>query len=403
MPKTFLRKIFNCIIFVKHKNYIYVAPHENCYTDKYDLINCSSDNALCVVSHLLKEHNGRQIKIFLECHTDRFDEIYDYINKHNNSDVKIKLLMSSKLCKSKGKRLKNKIINSLYQYASKIWMSDTLFHNFGEKLKCQKVICANYSTPLKIGKLEKTDKQYRFLDYFIETSLLAGMVHSSEYKIDLGKIQVQGFPRNDNLLNSDKKEIVRQWIKEKTKCEFNMIFVYAPTYRDYSNAYSNGCVFGCDINPEKLESFLAKNKILVIFKMHPLQELSKIKVTDHILKYESTPFFSLYDLLSISDCLISDYSSVIHDYLITNKPIILNCFDEEKYDSTRGFAFQPVTIALPANECNDADSLLEEMNKVANNKIAMDQKYKITTALFHKYLDSGSTKRVADLIESLLK
>ena len=74
-------------------------------------------------------------------------------------------------------------------------------------------------------------------------------------------------------------------------------------------------------------NFIAKlNGILVVIKIHPLDNLQKINN-----KYSNISFlkntdliklkFDLHDLISISDGLISDISSVIIDYILMKKPL----------------------------------------------------------------------------------
>ncbi|MCV5736478.1 CDP-glycerol glycerophosphotransferase family protein, partial [Escherichia coli] len=45
------------------------------------------------------------------------------------------------------------------------------------------------------------------------------------------------------------------------------------------------------------------------------------------------------DLMVYSDILISDYSGMIPDYLLLDKPIIRFIFDEQQYDNERGVNF----------------------------------------------------------------
>lgn len=53
-------------------------------------------------------------------------------------------------------------------------------------------------------------------------------------------------------------------------------------------------------------------------------------------KYEN-----LNELMIASDILISDYSSIIFDYLLLDKPILLYLFDYTKYSTYRGLYFNP--------------------------------------------------------------
>ena len=402
MKKIIIRKIINSLVLVKHSNYIYVSPHENCFADKYDLINYTGDNSLTLVNYFLKNHNDKKIKIFLENNTTRFKQIYEYIYSFNNKKVKIKLLKSDKLAKNNIHRLLIRFFNSIRQYKCRLWINDTQSCNMAEKKRGQTVICCNYSTPLKSGPKDIRPEDLRFIDYDIETSPFSAEAHSKIFCFPLSKIKTIGFARNDNLNKSEKLELVRKWIDSKVSFKYKYIFVYAPTYRDYPNAYSSGHIFGYKDNPDILEDFLKKNDILVIYKFHPLQDKSLINKSNHLLEYEKNADFSLYDLLSLSDCLISDYSSVIHDYLLTDKPILLACFDSSRYESTRGFAFYPLEDYMPTDFCETSNQLIKKMSEViTNNK--RDDKYIKIKKLLHEHQDFKATERLYNLIREYIK
>ena len=50
----YLLKCFN-FLTPKGEKSIFIVPHHNCKTDKYDIINYSSDNALCLFNYLIRE------------------------------------------------------------------------------------------------------------------------------------------------------------------------------------------------------------------------------------------------------------------------------------------------------------------------------------------------------------
>ena len=182
--------------------------------------------------------------------------------------------------------------------------------------------------------------------------------------------------------------------------DYKHIIVYAPTYRDYDGAYDNTNVLGYS-DSEELESFLASNDILLIVKYHPLQKIENIIFTKHVLNYEKSYDFTLYDLLSLSNMLVSDYSSVVHDYIVTGKPIVINSFDFEKYDLTRGFAFDPVEYICPSPLCSTLKDLQNFILKELHSEIRSDKYYEIQK-MFHKYIDGNSTSRVWDFLKKYI-
>ena len=59
-----LKKIFQVIVkIINHcvpvdSRSLYFIPHPNCRTDKYDIINYSSDNVLVLLNYLLKKDSA---------------------------------------------------------------------------------------------------------------------------------------------------------------------------------------------------------------------------------------------------------------------------------------------------------------------------------------------------------
>lgn len=80
----------------------------------------------------------------------------------------------------------------------------------------------------------------------------------------------------------------------------------------------------CDLL--KLSKILLKFNAALILKLHPLQNKTVLKkdLPKGILVFEQTYKYGLYDLLSFSDGMITDYTSTYFDFLLVNKPVIFN-------------------------------------------------------------------------------
>jgi len=91
-----------------------------------------------------------------------------------------------------------------------------------------------------------------------------------------------------------------------------------------------------------------KEEYVIIFKWHPaLYNNLKRK---HILVYDESKYKDFFydmsekrevnDLLFVADILVTDYSSVIFDYALLNKPIIYFMYDIEQYEGGRGLYYE---------------------------------------------------------------
>lgn len=209
-------------------------------------------------------------------------------------------------------------------------------------------------------------------------------------KIFPGKILIEDSPRNIAFLNADSD------LKSKLKLENHQIFAYMPSARDIiiedkptidkskiknftkkekrkhkkaKKEYKKALKAKKEeLNERLLENLslidknLKENQIL-FFKPYP-DDSSKINTAKfkHIKAFPKD--YDAYDILNISDCLISDYSSVIFDYLNTGKKIILFNYDEEEYIETRGTYVS--LNELPFIKVQNIDELMEELNSDKN-------------------------------------
>lgn len=396
MLSHIIKIILNWLI-PKKKNRIYVVPHINGKHDKYDILNPGSDNVLRVMDYIFENKLFRDYSFKVEY----YDESRKAVLQHYKIEKQIdncEFILAERDMLSQGKRDWHRIKNMLLRYSSRYWFVDTVYAGT-DKVKRQKLLCFSYSTPFK--KAVNTDDVRKHIDCLMETSLLTSMVHCSQYRVSLRSAPVLGFARNDTLVDSRKKDDVRKWISSMTSVSYDIVVFYAPTYRDYKGAYDDKNMFGYAGDTCELENLLEKENAIIIVKMHPRQDVGEKKFSNRILRYEENYQYSMYDFLSISDLLISDYSSVVHDFILTGKPVLHNLFDREQYESTRGFAFEPIDYICPGIIVENMNDLVKGISELLNKAERTDH-YRMVVDMFHKYKDFNSTERIIDYLDSEL-
>lgn len=105
------------------------------------------------------------------------------------------------------------------------------------------------------------------------------------------------------------------------------------------------------------------NDYVFIFKMHPF-ERGKINIDE---KLSSRVFDmsheELNELLVIADLLITDYSSLIFEYAILQKPMIFFSYDLGKYENDlRGFYYNYIDF-VPGPIAYTTEEVVELINK----------------------------------------
>ena len=94
------------------------------------------------------------------------------------------------------------------------------------------------------------------------------------------------------------------------------------------------------------------------------------------------------DLLLVTDILITDYSSLIFDYVFVNKPIIYYAYDLELYENDRGMYF-PFNEYVYGEVAKNEEELLEAIKK----ENMEEEKRKVFIQKFVGACDGHSTEK----------
>lgn len=181
----------------------------------------------------------------------------------------------------------------------------------------------------KVGRILDILRDYR-TNYFISNSKRFNIYYKQCFNLTDKKLKVLGLARINYLIKPE------MFIDNKNQKSNKKIFLYAPTFRDYKVEYE----FLKKENLEKIQVFLEKNDYKLWIKLHPFVTKNlNLKEYKNIKMIEANE--DVYELLPLVDVLISDYSSIIIDFLIAYpyKQLLLYCFDLEKYKQERGFVF----------------------------------------------------------------
>lgn len=142
-----------------------------------------------------------------------------------------------------------------------------------------------------------------------------------------GPILECGTPRNDYLMQPQKDNTTR--IKQALGIpRHKKIILYAPTFRKNHNLEIY------DLEYKNLQQWVEEKwggEWCVCIRLHPHLDSSKLHITwDEQLK-DVTRWQDIQELLSVTDVLISDYSSLIFDFVFTKRPCFLYTPDIEEY------------------------------------------------------------------------
>lgn len=178
------------------------------------------------------------------------------------------------------------------------------------------------------------------------------LLMARSFAVSEDKIKVWGQPRNDGLFQkNDCREILGQLFPDLP--EYTKTVLYAPTFRDYGQVQ----LFPFkDFDQKQLEAFLDEKNMLLFIRTHVAEQGSAAPYLGKRIRFlGNEQAEDVTGILNIFDCLITDYSSIYIDYLLTDKPMIFLPYDRQQYLDGRGmnFDYDDVTPGPKPETFND--------------------------------------------------
>ena len=299
-----------------------------------------------------------------------------------------------------GKRVRRFSVKYFYYLAtSKFFVNNVNFHNHFVKRPDQIEIQTMHGTPLKTlgldvpGDFPTKKREEEFIekcnrwDYLtVQSDFVADITK----KCFLFKKQFLkcGYPRTDILYTKNNESDIRK-LKEKLGIPLDKkVILYAPTWRLKNK-------FDMMLDLESLKKNLSDEYVLIL-RLHHFSAPGWIQPPEDDFVYDLTTYDSIEEIYLISDIMITDYSSVMFDYAILDRPILLFAYDLDEYrEKLRGLYVDiednaPGPILYTSKEVEDA--ILNIERTMDESRPLMDRFQK----KFIQYECANSSERVFD-------
>lgn len=164
-----------------------------------------------------------------------------------------------------------------------------------------------------------------------------------------GEIMEAGSPRCDVLVNCS-EETKKHIRKELSIDSDKLIILYAPTFR------SNEAIDAYDIDVEKvLKSYNERTKKEAVFllRFHPLTNPANYRISFSKKVVDVTDYPDMYELMSVADVLITDYSSTMMEFMFAKKEVQLYVKDYDEYSKERGCWFSLEDLPFTLSKTNE--------------------------------------------------
>ncbi|MEH7075093.1 CDP-glycerol glycerophosphotransferase family protein [Neobacillus drentensis] len=294
-----------------------------------------------------------------------------------------------------------------YLATSKYLINNSTFQSFYIPKDEQIYINTWHGTPLKSmgfdipgnpAHSQNVVRNFLSADYLLSPNDHTTKMFLDSYKLNglyNGAIIQEGYPRIDltyQTVPEEFKAILTQLGLDVDKNKQTIL--YAPTWKGTNVSKAKNDMFQLISEMTYLRKRVGSEYNLLI-KVHPFLYEQAKKFTE--LKEILIPdFVDTNELLSVVDLLITDYSSIFFDYLVTNKPILFYIWDYDDYREERGMYLSEEE--LPGPTLFTIEEVVVAVQGISNISDQYTHVYQEVKNRFTKHDDGNVTSRIVDYV-----
>lgn len=180
---------------------------------------------------------------------------------------------------------------------------------------------------------------------------------ASGLRVPPERMAVTGYPRHDGLLGRlpDVDDDGRtDALRERPEDAF--VFYYLPTFRG-----GDGAPLDENLDLAGLDRTMASIDAHLVVKFHPDEPIAVEETLDRVTVVPES--VDVYPLLKRADALLTDYSSVLFDFLLLDRPVAFYAYDLTRYRDDRGFYFDYEAVT-PGPVATDLDELRAALRSI---------------------------------------
>lgn len=282
-------------------------------------------------------------------------------------------------------------------------VSNSTLESFFKKRDGQVYINTWHGTPLKhmgfdtnfdADSSKNVLRNLLMADYVVSPNSHTTKIFADGYKlrgIYPGKILEMGYPRIDQTLRTSKNDEVNKLSElgldiDKAK----PVLLYTPTWKGSNVSAANDDIEQL-INETLALAAKVGDEFNVLIKVHPFV-YGSIRDDERVANRLVPDWMDPNEVLAAVDLLVTDYSSIFFDYLVTDKPIIFYSWDKDLYDAQRGMYF--TTEELPGPTAENFTQLVDMIRNRNKYLPEFADRYSVMKNKIVPYDDGQVTKRL---------
>ncbi|MEA2215444.1 MAG: hypothetical protein QOK19_1005 [Solirubrobacteraceae bacterium] len=224
---------------------------------------------------------------------------------------------------------------------ARYFVNNVPFPNHVVKREGSVHLMTHHGTPLKKMGLDQRDspvsgaridfegmmRRCSRWDYSVSANPFSTLVWEHAYPLRYESLET-GYPRNDVLANATEEDVARARASLGVGPDETVV-LYAPTHREYHDGYVP------TLDLATVAEALGPDHV-ILSRAHYFYEHAG-RADGQVRDVSAHP--SVEDLMLAANVLVTDYSSIMFDYAVLDRPIVIHAPDWEVYRTLRGTYF----------------------------------------------------------------
>ena len=265
-----------------------------------------------------------------------------------------------------------------------------------------------HGTPLKrigfdIENLQMSNKNYlaQFAKEVVKWDVL---VSPNRFSTEIlgrafrfgGEVLEIGYPRNDVFHQGSERAERASLTRHRLDLpEGKRVILYAPTWRDNDFDVNGRYRFTMKLDLERMHKAFGDDSVLLIRGHQLVASAIDDSMFEGFVRNASL-YPDISDLYLLADVLITDYSSVMFDFVNTGRPMLFYTWDLEAYrDDLRGFYFD-FEAEAPGPLLKDTSELIHALGSIQEVSEAYAGRYAAFRERFAALEDGDASRRFID-------
>ncbi|TVP77892.1 MAG: hypothetical protein EA353_09485 [Puniceicoccaceae bacterium] len=231
-------------------------------------------------------------------------------------------------------------------------------------------------------------------DKFLAPSIETSKSFKSAFNLSDIDFLFCGYPKNDVWLARSSQPVIRKRRR----------VVYMPTWRNSDWVDDFQLVRDYEFSIQRLEEFCEINSIDFFFRFHPYAMRKMQSFATEVSRFQRVHIENtedIYETLDTFDILISDYSSVIFDYLLSGRPVIYAWFDFDSYREKEGFFYESKDVVAGTVAYNWLE-IEEQLELCLSGLTEGKERRSQINQRFNEFHSSNNSERLCSLIELIV-